>query len=225
MVNTTKIVTLPTTGHSPTDEEMALLQSVDACIADEGGVTVFGISIGTDEYVLERDMEPAKDGRADWLARYLANMSNKPAAALITTVYLGQRTSYLARALGTRLPLEACRGGRQGSAVGVPDNTLELPGEAEAQSIVGKGCPDNLLILQPHQQAQARLSTRVGGSGLPSTEEQRIFAFLGCKVGILPEDLADLTDPLGDQVRRRHPKSNIISQLGGSLREIRDTRG
>ena len=32
-------------------------------------------------------------------------------------------------------------------------------------------------------------------------------------------------DPLGDRVRRGLPQSNIISQLGGSLREIRDTWG
>ena len=45
------------------------------------------------------------------------------------------------------------------------------------------------------------------------------------RVGILLEGLADLTEPLGDRARRKHPKSSIVSQLGGSLREIRDTQG
>ena len=44
-------------------------------------------------------------------------------------------------------------------------------------------------------------------------------------MGILPEVLADLTGPLGDRVRRGLPESSIIAQLGGSLREIRDTWG
>ena len=44
-------------------------------------------------------------------------------------------------------------------------------------------------------------------------------------MGTLPEILADLLSPLGDRVRRRLPESSIITQLGGSLREIRDTSG
>ena len=39
----------------------------------------------------------------------------------------------------------------------------------------------------------------------------------------LPEVIADLTGPLGGLVRRGLPESNIIAQLDGSLREIRDT--
>ena len=41
----------------------------------------------------------------------------------------------------------------------------------------------------------------------------------------LPEVLADLMGRLGDRARRGLPESNIIAQLGGSLREIRDTWG
>ena len=44
-------------------------------------------------------------------------------------------------------------------------------------------------------------------------------------MGILSEILTDHTGPLGDRVRRGLPKSKIIAQLGGSLREIRDTWG
>ena len=67
-----------------------------------------GVPISTDEYVLERAMEVVRDGGADSLARYLANMPDKQAAALIGTEPLGQKTSYLERALDTRLSLEAC---------------------------------------------------------------------------------------------------------------------
>ena len=50
-------------------------------------------------------------------------------------------------------------------------------------------------------------------------------AFIGSKVGILPEVLADLTGQLGDEVRRGLRESSIIAHLGGSLREIRDVCG
>ena len=50
-------------------------------------------------------------------------------------------------------------------------------------------------------------------------------ASIGSRVGILPEVLADLTGPLGDRVRTGLPETSIIAQLGGSLREIRDTLG
>ena len=43
------------------------------------------------------------------------------------------------------------------------------------------------------------------------------------RVGTLPEVTADLTGRLRDQVRRGLPESNIITQLGGSLREVEDT--
>ena len=48
---------------------------------------------------------------------------------------------------------------------------------------------------------------------------------IGSKVWILPEVLADPTGSLRDRVRRELPESSIIAQLGGSLREIRDTWG
>ena len=49
-------------------------------------------------------------------------------------------------------------------------------------------------------------------------------ASIGSRVGILPEVLADLTGPLGYRTRRGLPEWNITTQLGGSLREIQDTR-
>ena len=62
-----------------------------------------------------------------------------------------------------------------------------------------------------------------GGVGLPSTEARRMSAAIGNRVGILSKVLADLTGPLGDRMRGRLPESNNIAQLGGSMREIRDT--
>ena len=47
----------------------------------------------------------------------------------------------------------------------------------------------------------------------------------GSRVGTLPEVLADLTGPLGHRVRTGLPEMSIIAQLGGSLRESRDTWG
>ena len=47
----------------------------------------------------------------------------------------------------------------------------------------------------------------------------------GSRAGTLPEAIPDITGPLGDRVRRGVPESNIIAQLGGSLREIRETWG
>ena len=177
------------------------------------------VPIGTDEYVLDRAMEVVRDGGADRLARCLAHMPDKQAAALIAIESLGQRASYLERALDTRLSLEACRRADNG-AQWAYEKILELPGAEEAPSFFQEGCPGNQLTLNPHQQAQARLFTGVGGLGLPSMEARRMSASTRSRVGTLPEILADLTAPLGDRVRRRLPESSIITQLGGSLREI-----
>ena len=50
-------------------------------------------------------------------------------------------------------------------------------------------------------------------------------ASIGSRVWILPVFVADLTGPLVDRLWRGLPESNIIAQLGGSLREVRDTWG
>ena len=58
---------------------------------------------------------------------------------------------------------------------------------------------------------------------MPSTVARRMSASIGSRVGTLPEVLADLTGPLGDRVRTGLLETSIITQLGGSLRQIRDT--
>ena len=50
-------------------------------------------------------------------------------------------------------------------------------------------------------------------------------ASIGSRVGALPKVLVDLAGPLRDRVRRELPESNIIAQLGGSLRERFETHG
>ena len=46
-----KTVALPSKGYAPTAEEISLLESVHVRIEGEGGATVVGVPIGTDEYV------------------------------------------------------------------------------------------------------------------------------------------------------------------------------
>ena len=93
MVNTAKTVALPSKGHASTTEEIALLESVGVRIVSEGRVTVVGVPIGADEYVLERAMEVGRDGGTDRHVRCLANVPDKRAAALIAIESLEQRTA------------------------------------------------------------------------------------------------------------------------------------
>ena len=89
VVNTSKTVALPPKGHSPTAEEVSLLESVDVRGADKGGVTEVGAPIGTDECALERTRDIVKEGGTDHLAHCLVNMPDKQAAALIIIESLG----------------------------------------------------------------------------------------------------------------------------------------
>ena len=109
MVTHANTVALPPKGRAPTVEGISLLKIVDVRIAGEGGVTVVGVPIGTDEYVLERALEVVRDGGADRLERCLVIMPDEQAMALIAIESLGERTSYLERVLDTGLFLEACR--------------------------------------------------------------------------------------------------------------------
>ena len=49
MVNTSKTVALPPKSDSPTADEISRLESVDVCVADEGGVTVVSKSALTNK--------------------------------------------------------------------------------------------------------------------------------------------------------------------------------
>ena len=109
VVNPVKTIALPPNGYAPTAEEISLLESIDVRVAGEGGPTVVGVPIGTDEYVRYRTIEVVRDGGADRLERCLDSMPDKQAAALIAIESLGQRASYLERTLDTGLSLEAYR--------------------------------------------------------------------------------------------------------------------
>lgn len=99
---------LPPKGNGQTAEDNSSLASADVQITEEVGVTVLGVSIGTEEYAVERARGAARDEGADSLLRfYLAGMPDEQANALIATEPLGQRTSYLERVMGTGTSLEA----------------------------------------------------------------------------------------------------------------------
>lgn len=72
-------------------------------------VMVVDIPIGTNESVLERAIEVAKDGGADRVALCHVIMSNKQAPALITIESLGKRIDHHEKALYTGPCLEACK--------------------------------------------------------------------------------------------------------------------
>ena len=138
MVNAAKTVALPPKGHSPTVEKISLLESIEVLIADKEGVTVVGVPIGTEEYVLGRAMEVVRDGGADHLASSLANMPDKQAAALITVESLGQRTSFTSKGLWTRVCPSKHEKSRQRGPVGVRETT-RITGRAGGTTVFPGG--------------------------------------------------------------------------------------
>ena len=172
-------------------------------------------------------MGVVKDGRADRLARCLANMPGKRAAAFIVIKSLGQRPTYLEKALDTELALEAYRRAVNRTQRAY-EKSLELPGGTETQSSFQEGCSDNRLISQTSSASQDHTflpGQEAEGLRLPSAGARRTPASIGSRVETLPEALADLIGPLGDRVRRGRPESSISAQLVGSLRETFEIHG
>ena len=128
-------------------------------------------------------------------------MPDKQSANLIATSSMVQRTSYIERVMDPELSLPA-RQRADTSAMWMLERLLELPGTADESSFFEDGCPANRKTLQPHQKAQASLSTRAGGFGLSSAESRRMSASIGSLVVTVPEVLADLSGPVGEKVRR-----------------------
>ena len=220
-INPSKTVTLPPKGHVPTPEQIALLEGISVSIAERGGVKVVGVPIGTDEYVRESAMEVVRNGRAEQLARLLSRMPDKQSANLIVTGSMVQRISYLERVMGPELSLAECKKADD-SALWMLEKIFDLPGAAEESSLFADGCPTNMLTLQPHQQAQASLSTGAGGFGLSSAEARRISASVGSLVATVPEVLADLSGALENKVRRELPDSDLVWRTWNSVRDLRD---
>ena len=151
----------------------------------------------------------------------LSRMPDKHSANLIATGAMVTRTPYLERVMDPELTLAACKKA-DGNALWMLEKWLDLPGAAEESSFFADECPTKMLTLQPHQQAQASLSTRAGGFGLSSAEVRRLSASVGSLVATVPEVLADLSGAMGNKVQRKLPDSDLMRRIWNSVRDQRD---
>eukprot|EP00904_Undaria_pinnatifida_P006010 jgi/Undpi1/2539/HiC_scaffold_13.g05918.m1 len=136
------------------------------------------------------------NGGAEQLARMLSRMPDNQSANLIATGSTAQRASHLERVMSPELSLAAYQKA-DGNTLWMLKKLLDLPGAAEESSSLADGCPTNMLTLQPHQQAQASLSTGAGGFGLSSAEARRMSASAGSLVATVLEVLAGLSGAIG----------------------------
>ena len=132
-------------------------------IADEGGMKVVGVPVGSDEFAIGSAIGIVRDGRGEQLAWMLPRMPDKQAANPIATGSMVQRTAYVERVMDPNLSQPACRRAENG-AIWMLDIHLELPGTAEESSFFEEGCVAERLTLLPHQRAQSSLSRGDGGS-------------------------------------------------------------
>ena len=174
-----------------------------------------GVPVGTDEYAMESVMDIVQNGGAEQLARMLSRMPDKQAGNLIATGSMVQRTAYIKRVMDPELSLPACLK-VDGNAMWMLEKWIDLPGTAEETSFFENGCPTNQLVLQPYQQAQARLTTGAGGFGLASVEARRTTASIGSLVATVPEVLADLSGVIGDKARSELPDSDLVRRIWNS---------
>ena len=70
-----KTVALAPNGHVPPLEEISLSIGDGVCIADEGGIKVVGVPVGTDEFAIESAIGIVRDVGAEQLARMLPRLS------------------------------------------------------------------------------------------------------------------------------------------------------
>ena len=108
-LNLGKTVALAPKGHVPTPEEISLLAGVGFRIADEGGIKVVAVPVGSDEFAIESATGIVRDEGAEQLGRMLPRMPNKQAANLIATDSMVQRTVYVERVMDPKLFLSASR--------------------------------------------------------------------------------------------------------------------
>ena len=118
--------------------------------------------IGNDVFAVNSALEIVRGGGAEQLARILPRMSHKQSANLTTTSSMVKRTSYIERVMNPELSLPACQRADT-SAMWMLERLHELPGTADESSFFEDRWPANRSILQPHQKAQASLSTGTGG--------------------------------------------------------------
>ena len=108
-LNPGKTVALAPKGYVPTPEEISLLAGVGVRIADEGGVKVVGVPVGSDKFAIESAMGVGSDGGTEQLARMQPRMPDKREANLIATDSMVQRTVYVERVMDPKLFLSASR--------------------------------------------------------------------------------------------------------------------
>ena len=116
VVNHAKTIALPPIGYAPTAEETSPLESVDVRIEGDGGATVVGVSIGTDEYVPDRAIDVVRNGGnggTDHLARCLPCRSSGRWPLSPSNRQSRGRASW--KNLDTGQSLEACRKADNGS--------------------------------------------------------------------------------------------------------------
>ena len=154
----------------------------------------------------------------------LPRMPEKPAANLIATGSMVQRTAYVERVMDPKLSLPACRRADSG-AMWMLENPLELPGTAEESSFFKVGCMAERLTLVPHPRAQASLSTGAGGFGMSPADAKMMSASVGSLVATLPAVMADLSGSLGEKIRRNLPGPELVTNIWAGVRGLRVAGG
>ena len=179
-------------------------------------MTLLSTPIGTEVSVRGRAREVVRDGGADPLARCLANMPVKEAAALIDVEYRRQLTSYPERALDPGLPLKACK--RTGSGTQWPyDKNPRDTGRDDGTVDVPRGVPGESA---DSQTLRAAPRTPFGGGGRAraavdeSEENVGIHRELG---GGLARNLADFTGLLKFKLRTGARRIEHHCSAGGQL--------
>ena len=112
-------------GQVPMPVEISRVAEVGVRIADEGGIKVVGVPVGTDECQMESALGVVRDGSAGTLARVLPRVPDKQTANLISTSAMVQRRAHLERVMGPKLSPPARRRADNG-AMWVLENLLEL---------------------------------------------------------------------------------------------------
>ena len=211
-LNPDKTVALATKGHVPTPADTSPSAGVGVRIADEGGIKVVRVPVGTDEFAIETAIGVVRDGGAEQLARMLPRKRDKQAANLKATGPMVQRTAYVGRVMDPKLSLPAY-GREDVGAVWILENVFEVHRTAEVSSFFEEGCMAERLTLLPHQCWQASLSTGTGGCRMSSAEARWMSVSVRSLVATPPAVLVDLSGSLGEKVRRNLPGLELVTSI------------
>ena len=97
---------------------------------------------------------------------------------------------------------------------------MGLRDTADDEEFFQEGHQTNRFRLKPYQRAQARLSPRAGGLGLPAAISRRFSASLGNLVGTLPAVIAELSGPLGESVKDNIAGTVLVKRMGEAIQEL-----